>query len=94
MNKICVTYSHHKLGDLIWQLPYIKAISVYHDLPVDLIVREKTQAKIILRDTNHIKNIFYNNFRKGLFYWVDVFNLMFICWIRLISLRLQLNFLK
>ena len=75
MNKICVTYSHHKLGDLIWQLPYIKAISVYHDLPVDLIVREKTQAKIILRDTNHIKNIFYNNFRKGLFYWVDVFNL-------------------
>ena len=75
MNKICVTYSHHKLGDLIWQLPYIKAISVYHDLPVDLIVREKTQAKIILRDTNHINNIFYNNFRKGLFYWVDVFNL-------------------
>ena len=75
MNKICVTYSHHKLGDLIWQLPYIKAISVYHDLPVDLIVREKTQAKIILCDTKHIKNIFYNNFRKGLFYWVDVFNL-------------------
>jgi len=75
MNKICVTYSHHKLGDLIWQLPYIKAISVYHDLPVDLIVREKTQAKIILRDTNHIKNIFYNDFRKGLFYWIDVFNL-------------------
>ena len=75
MNKICVTYSHHKLGDLIWQLPYIKAISVYHGLPVDLIVREKTQAKIILRDTNHINNIFYNNFRKGLFYWVDVFNL-------------------
>ena len=75
MNKICVTYSHHKLGDLIWQLPYIKAISLYHGLPVDLIVREKTQAKIILRDTSHIKNIFYNNFRKGLFYWVDVFNL-------------------
>ena len=75
MNKICVTYSHHKLGDLIWQLPYIKAISVYHDLPVDLIVREKTQAKIILCDTKHTKNIFYNNFRKGLFYWVDVFNL-------------------
>ncbi len=75
MNKICVTYSHHKLGDLIWQLPYIKAISVYHDQPVDLIVREKTQARIILSDTNHIKNIFYNNFRKGLFYWIDVFNL-------------------
>ena len=75
MNRICVTYSHHKLGDLIWQLPYIKAISDYHNMPVDLIVREKTQAKIILSDTIHIKNIFYNNFRKGLFYWVDVFKI-------------------
>ena len=75
MNRICVTYSHHKLGDLIWQLPYIKAISDYHNMPVDLIVREKTQAKIILSDSIYIKNIFYNNFRKGLFYWVDVFKI-------------------
>ena len=52
-----------------------KAISDYHNMPVDLIVREKTQAKIILSDTIHIKNIFYNNFRKGLFYWVDVFKI-------------------
>ena len=58
MNRICVTYSHHKLGDLIWQLPYIKAISDYHNMPVDLIVREKTQAKIILSDAIYIKNIF------------------------------------
>ena len=75
MNKICVTYSHHKLGDLIWQLPYIKAISNFHKLPVDLIVREKTQAKTILGESNYVKNIFYNNFRKGFFYWVDVFKL-------------------
>tara|TARA_B100001057_G_scaffold333447_1_gene333969 strand:- start:357 stop:1364 length:1008 start_codon:yes stop_codon:yes gene_type:complete len=75
MNKICITYSHHKLGDLIWQLPYIKALSVYHNLPIDLIVRKKTQAQTILKDTTHIKNIFYNDFRKGLYYWVDVFKL-------------------
>ena len=49
-NKICIIYSHHKLGDLIWQLPYIKAISKHHKIPVDLIVREKTQAKEILKD--------------------------------------------
>ena len=45
MTNICIVYTHHKLGDLIWQLPYIKAISEYHKLKVDLIVRKKTQAK-------------------------------------------------
>lgn len=74
--KICIVYTHHKLGDLIWQLPYIKAISEYHKQKVDLILREKTQAKNILKDINHINLISYNNFRKGIFYWVDVIKLI------------------
>tara|TARA_Y100000768_G_scaffold355241_1_gene308757 strand:+ start:896 stop:1885 length:990 start_codon:yes stop_codon:yes gene_type:complete len=74
--NICVVYTHHKLGDLIWQLPYIKAISDHHRQKVDLIVREKTQAKNILQDLNHINLINYNNFRKGFFYWVDVYKLI------------------
>ena len=74
--KICVVYTHHKLGDLIWQLPYIKAISEHHNQKVDLIVREKTQAKNILKDLSHINLINYNNFRKGFFYWIDVFKLI------------------
>ena len=45
MNKICIVYTHHKLGDLIWQLPYIKAISQHHQTNIDLVVREKTQAQ-------------------------------------------------
>jgi len=73
--KICIVYTHHKLGDLIWQLPYIKAISDHHDNKVDLIVRKKTQAKNILKDLSHINKIFYNEFRKGLAYWLDVFKL-------------------
>lgn len=73
--KICIVYTHHKLGDLIWQLPYIKAISHHHGEKVDLILREKTQAKNILKDLNHINKIYYNEFRKGLFYWVDVFKM-------------------
>ena len=76
MNKICIVYTHHKLGDLIWQLPYIKAISQHHQTNIDLIVREKTQARNILKDLKHINRIFYNDFRKGLFYWVDVFKLI------------------
>ena len=74
--KICVVYTHHKLGDLIWQLPYIKAISDHHKQKVDLIVRKKTQAKNILKDLSHINLINYNNFRKGFFYWVDIYKLM------------------
>ena len=74
--KICVVYTHHKLGDLIWQLPYIKAISEHHNSKVDLIVRKKTQAKNILMDLSHIQNIFYNEFRKGIFYWIDVCKLI------------------
>ena len=73
--KICVVYTHHKLGDLIWQLPYIKAISEHYNEKVDLIVREKTQAKNILQDLKHLNQIHYNNFRKGLSYWIDVFKL-------------------
>ena len=74
--KICIVYTHHKLGDLIWQLPYIKAISEHFNQSVDLILREKTQAKKILKGLNHINNINYNNFRKGLFYWIDVWKLI------------------
>jgi len=73
--NICIIYSHHKLGDLIWQLPYIKAISEHHNISVNLILRKKTQAKNILKDLKHIKNIHYNDFRKGLFYWIDVFRI-------------------
>ena len=74
-NKICIVYTHHKLGDLIWQLPYIKAISDHHNQKIDLVVRKKTQAKDILKDLNHISKIHYNEFRKGLAYWIDVFKL-------------------
>ena len=74
--KICIVYTHHKLGDLIWQLPYIKAISIHHNKKIDLIVRKKTQAKNILKDLNHINKIFYNDFRKGFSYWVDVVKIM------------------
>ena len=79
MNKnICVIYTHHKLGDLIWQLPYVKAISDHNNQEIDLIVREKTQAKNILKDLSHINLIHYNNFRKGIFYWIDVVKLIWI----------------
>ena len=76
--KICIVYTHHKLGDLIWQLPYIKAISDHHKHEVDLILRKTTQGKNILNDLKHIKHIHYNDFRKGFYYWLDVIKLFII----------------
>ena len=62
--KIAVVYSHHKLGDLIWQLPYLKSISKNFNLPITLITRPKTQAKDILKDNDYIHEVFYCEFRK------------------------------
>ena len=76
IKKICIVYTHHKLGDLIWQLPYIRAISNHHKCSVDLILRKTTQAKNILNDLSHINNIHYNDFRKGFYYWIDVIKIL------------------
>jgi len=73
--KIAVVYSHHKLGDLIWQLPYLKSISKNFNLPITLITRPKTQAKDILKDNDYISEVFYCEFRKKLWYFVEIFNL-------------------
>ncbi|MDC3186579.1 lipopolysaccharide heptosyltransferase family protein, partial [Candidatus Pelagibacter sp.] len=50
----------------------------HHNQEIDLIVREKTQAKNVLKDLSHINLIHYNNFRKGIFYWIDVVKLIWI----------------
>lgn len=74
-NKIAVVYSHHKLGDLLWQLPYIKAISDNYNLPVTLVARSKTQAKEILKDLDYINDFFYCEFRKKIWYFFEIFYL-------------------
>ena len=73
--KIAVVYSHHKLGDLIWQLPYLKSISKNFSLPITLITRPKTQAKDILKDNDYIHEVFYCEFRKKFWYFFEIFNL-------------------
>ena len=78
MNKICVVYTHGKLGDLIWQLPYIKAISDFHNQKVTILTRPTTHAKILYSDLNYIEEIIYNTFKKKLYYWIDVLKLWII----------------
>ena len=78
MKKICVVYSHGKLGDLIWQLPYIKAISEYHNQKVTILTRPTTHAKILYSDLNYIEEIIYNTFKKIFYYWLEVIKLWLI----------------
>tara|TARA_A100001011_G_scaffold382157_1_gene451525 strand:- start:8677 stop:9681 length:1005 start_codon:yes stop_codon:yes gene_type:complete len=73
--KIAVVYSHHKLGDLIWQLPYIKSISRNFKQSVTLITRSKTQAKDILKDNDFVNKVFYCEFRKKIWYFIEILNL-------------------
>ena len=72
--KIAVVYSHHKLGDLIWQLPYIKSISKNFNLPVTLITRPKTQAKDILKDNDYINEVFYFHCEIYSLFWIVIGN--------------------
>lgn len=78
MTKICIVYTHSKLGDLIWQLPYIKAISDFHNQKVTILVRPTTHAKILYSDLNYIEEIIYNTFKKKLYYWIEVLKLWII----------------
>lgn len=78
MNKICIVYTHGKLGDLIWQLPYIKAISDFHNQKVTILTRPTTHAKILYSDLNYIEEIIYNTFKKKLHYWIEVLKLWII----------------
>lgn len=78
MNKICIVYTHGKLGDLIWQLPYIKAISDFHNQKVTILTRPTTHAKILYSDLNYIEEIIYNTFKKKMYYWIEVLKLWII----------------
>ena len=73
--KIAVVYSHHKLGDLIWQLPYIKSISNHHNTKVALVTRPKTQAKQILSSEDYLYKVYYCSFRKKIWYFYEIFKL-------------------
>lgn len=73
--KVAVVYSHHKLGDLIWQLPYINSISKNFNKSITLVTRSKTQAKDILKDLDYINSFFYCEFRKGVWYFLEIYYL-------------------
>ena len=73
--RICIIYSSPKLGDIILQLPFIKAISVHFNKKVTLCINQNINIQNILQKQNYIDSVIVNPFRKGRFFLNDVFEL-------------------
>jgi len=73
--RICVLYSSPKLGDIILQLPFIKAISDTHKVKVTLCINKHINIKNILEKLNYIEAVIENPFRTKKYFLYDVINL-------------------
>ena len=73
--RICIFYSSPKLGDIILQLPFIKAISVHYNKKVTLCINQNINIQNILEKQNYIDSVIVNPFRRGRFFFYDVFKL-------------------
>ena len=73
--KVCVFYTSPKLGDIILQLPFIKAISVHFNKKVTLCINQNINIQNILQKQNYIDSVIVNPFRRGRFFLNDVFKL-------------------
>mgnify|MGYP001418768873 CR=1 FL=1 len=62
--KICVFYTSPKLGDIILQLPFIKAISDHYKTKVIVCVNKHVNIKDILVKQEYVSLVIENPFRK------------------------------
>ena len=69
-NKVLVIYTAPKVGDIIWQLPFVKAISDHHNTKVTFAFNDYIQIGNLLLNTNYIEKVFKNRFRKGIKYFL------------------------
>ncbi len=73
---ICVIYSSPKLGDIILQLPFLKAISDKYNKKIIVCINKYISIKEILEDQDYIDCVIENAFRKGRFFFYDVIKLV------------------
>ena len=72
---ICVIYSSPKLGDIILQLPFLKAISDKYNKKLIVCINKHISIKEILEEQDYIECVIENAFRKGRFFFHDVLKL-------------------
>lgn len=75
MNNVGVLYSAPKIGDIIWQLPAVRAISEHHNQPVFFYFNKKIKLDGILKSQNYIMDIRKNTFHKGIRFFFDTYEL-------------------
>jgi len=73
--KICIFYTSPKLGDLILQLPFIKAISEKYNSKVSICINKHLGFKNILIKQKYIDDVIENYFRRGSSFVTDIYNL-------------------
>ncbi len=73
--KICIFYTSPKLGDIILQLPFIKAIAKKYNVKINLCINRHLALKNILEGQDYIESIIENSFRRGKFFFSDVLEL-------------------
>ena len=73
--KICIFYTSPKLGDLILQLPFIKAISKKFKTKVTICINKHLGIKSIFEKQDYIDIVVENSFRRGLFFLKDISDL-------------------
>lgn len=71
--NICIFYTSPKLGDLILQLPFIKAISDRYNTKVSICINKHLSIKEILKNQEYIKHVIESPFRRGKFFLYDLF---------------------
>lgn len=73
--KICIFYTSPKLGDLILQLPFIKAISEKYNSKVSICINKHLGFQNILRSQKYIDDVIESYFRRGTYYISDIYSL-------------------
>ena len=74
--KICIFYTSPKLGDLILQLPAIKAISKKFNTKVSICINAHIGIKDILKEQDYIDEVIENYFRRGKYFFSDLWKLV------------------
>jgi len=73
--NICIFYTSPKLGDLILQLPFFKAIADKYNTKVTLCINRHIGIKNILEKQKYIDSIIENSFRRGKYFFYDILDL-------------------
>ena len=73
--SICIFYTSPKLGDIILQLPFVKAISDNFDAKVTLCLNKHINIKNILETQSYIDTVIENPFRRGRYFFYDILDL-------------------